>query len=394
MTLSIGLFTYSTKPRGSVVHAACLAEALADAGHAVTLVALDKDGAGFYRSLRVPCVCVRAEPAAPGSEGLIAQRIAELARFLARERPRFDVVHAEDCLVAGGLLAARASLGQALLCRTVHHVEQFESPYLEACQQRSIRGADLVLSVSAATQGEVWSRYGCQARIVESGVDLDRFARGGDGPALRARFAIPEDAPLMLSIGGVEPRKNSLNMLEAFVRARRAVPSLRWLIVGGASIFEHADYRSAFAARLAALSPEDARAVHTVGVLADEDMSSLYAAAGLLLYASLQEGFGLCVLEAMAARCPVVVSRGAPFDEYLDDACALRTDPHDPDAIAWAVVRALRPDPARLSAARARAERFAWPRSANRHVDLYRAALTQRASRHDSEPLQRTPSYA
>jgi hypothetical protein len=52
MTLSIGIFTYSVRPRGSVVHAAALAEALADRGHEVTLYALRKPGDNFYRPLR------------------------------------------------------------------------------------------------------------------------------------------------------------------------------------------------------------------------------------------------------------------------------------------------------------------------------------------------------
>ena len=52
--LSIGIFTYSSKPRGSVVHAAALAEALCALGHRATLYALSKPGEGFYRPLRCP----------------------------------------------------------------------------------------------------------------------------------------------------------------------------------------------------------------------------------------------------------------------------------------------------------------------------------------------------
>jgi glycosyltransferase involved in cell wall biosynthesis len=188
---------------------------------------------------------------------------------------------------------------------------------------------------------------------------------------------------LLLSIGGVEPRKNVLNMLEAFLRARRALPQLHWLIAGGASIFEHARYREQFAARLAQLAPAEARAVLRSGVIADADMPALYAASDLFLYASLHEGFGLCVLEAMAARRPVVVSRGAPFDEYLDERCALFTDPGDPGAIAWAIVHSLscsRADQGRVERAFARAREFSWAESARRHDTLYRQALARAAT--------------
>ena len=62
MTLSVGLFTYSTLPRGSVVHTANLADALHDAGVDVTVYALDKDRRGFYRPLRARLTLVAASP--------------------------------------------------------------------------------------------------------------------------------------------------------------------------------------------------------------------------------------------------------------------------------------------------------------------------------------------
>lgn len=398
--LSIGVFSYSTKPRGSVVHAAALAEALMDAGQDVTLYVLDKDGEGFYRPLRTCCQRMPAGAAAPGSDGLIAQRIGEVAAFVDTARPRHDLVHAEDCLVASGLLAARASLGGALLCRTVHHVEAFESPYLEACQARSIRQAELVLSVSQATRADVLSHYGCHAHVVLNGVDFRRFdcarSRSPAGVddlglralALRSRLGIPAHAPLVVSVGGIEPRKNSLVMLHAFARAREAWPELRWLIAGGASIFEHAEYRAQFEQALRALPPALQAAVVQLGVLEDEEMPALYAAGDALLHAARQEGFGLCVLEAMASGCPVVVSRGAPFDEYLDDGCAERVDPGQPTDVARGLMAALQGRPDRVLAARARAAELSWTRCAERHLALYRAALAERGAAPNTEKEQ------
>lgn len=371
--LSIGMFTYSTRPRGSVVHAAHLAEALYAAGHDVTLYALDKDGGGFFRPLRVPFVRVPARAAPVGTDALIAQRIDELSRYLRVARPRHDVVHAQDCLVASGLTAARASLGDALLCRTVHHVEAFESAFLEACQERSIRAADLVLSVSRATQRDVLASYQRETSLVGSGVDVARFAGAAGGAELRSRFGIPVQARVLLSVGGVEPRKNSLGMLEGFLKAREQLPDLHWLIAGGASILEHGEYRAAFADRVSGLPPAQRAAITQLGVLDDAEIPALFAASDALLHASLQEGFGLCVLEAMAASRPVVVSLGAPFDEYLDDSCALRVDPWQPESIARGVLSALTGDKERVAAARERAQDFAWSRSAERHLALYRA---------------------
>jgi glycosyltransferase-like protein len=395
--LSIGIFSYSTKPRGSVVHAASLAEALARRGHDVTLYVLDKDGQGFYRSFdsglheqgRGPRACgvklafMPAGPAPSAQEALIAQRVDEVASFVTRHRPRHDVVHAEDCLVASGLLAARTNLGSALLVRTVHHVEHFESAYLEACQERSIKQAELCLSVSRATREAVLAQYGVEAKVIENGVDVRRF--GGVPPeaawALRQRLGVPEQAQLVLSIGGVEPRKNSLRALEAFVRARKARPDLCWVIAGGASIYEHADYRAEFDARLERLPERERAAIVRTGVLGDDEMPLLLKGAQVLLHPSLQEGFGLCVLEAMAAGTPVVVSHGPPFDEFLDDTCAERVDASSPVDIARGLLLALSFGARSVPVARARAREFSWERCAARH-EADRSALQARTRSH------------
>src|SRR6185295_6285294 len=108
--LSIGLFTYSTKPRGSVVHATHLAEALTRRGHDVTLYALSKAGDQLYRDVQCRVVYLTAEKAPADPDALIAQRIQEVASGVSRLRPRHDVYHAEDCLVASGLLSKRAEL--------------------------------------------------------------------------------------------------------------------------------------------------------------------------------------------------------------------------------------------------------------------------------------------
>src|SRR6185369_2456796 len=141
---SIGLFTYSTKPRGSVVHATYLAEALTARGHDVTLYALSKAGDHLYRSVACPVVYLTAAAAPAEADALIAQRIREVAHGVAGLAPRHDVYHAEDCLVASGLLSLKSRLGVAPLVRTLHHLEHFESAYLRQCQRRSILEADAV----------------------------------------------------------------------------------------------------------------------------------------------------------------------------------------------------------------------------------------------------------
>ena len=104
---SIGIFTYSTLPRGSVVHAAALADALTDAGWSATLVALDKDGRGFFRPLRAKLALIPAAPAPATTAALVRLRAGEVAGYLRQSAPAFNLHHAQDCLSANGLLSAR-----------------------------------------------------------------------------------------------------------------------------------------------------------------------------------------------------------------------------------------------------------------------------------------------
>ena len=110
--LSIGIFSYSTKPRGSVVHAACLAEALQRKGAQVTLYALSKAGDEFYRPLSCALRLIPAEPAPSDVDALIRQRIAEFRSGIRALGVEHDICHAEDCLAANALVAAKAELGR------------------------------------------------------------------------------------------------------------------------------------------------------------------------------------------------------------------------------------------------------------------------------------------
>ncbi len=378
--LSIGIFTYSTKPRGSVVHAACLAEALQRRGARVTLYALSKSGDDFYRSVACPVRLLRAEAAPTAVDALIRQRIAEFHAGILRLGVQHRIVHAEDCLAANALAAAKAELGGACVVRTVHHVEHFESPYLMACQERSVASADLLLSVSQVTSREVRAAFGREADVISNGVDVARFQHPDTAAlnALRARVGWQPGDTLVASVGGVEQRKNSLQALEAVALAFAQYPALRWVIAGGASIWEHAEYRKAFACRLAELPAALRARITVLGTVPEAQLTALYQASDVLLCPSLQEGFGLCVLEALAAKSAVVVPYGAPFDEYLDDRCASFVDPNSASDIGAALLRLLQNPALRVRSAQAgheRVQRYSWDTVAERHLARYEAAL-------------------
>ncbi|MDB4976719.1 MAG: mfpsA 3 [Myxococcaceae bacterium] len=379
--LSVGLYTYSTQPRGSVVHCAALADALVEKGHSVTVYALAKPGSeSFFRTLEAQLVLIACEPAPQNLEQLIEQRISEFARCVRELSPMHDVHHAQDCLAANALLRGRPKRGAVV--RTVHHVEHFESSSLEHCQARSIYDSDLVLSVSEMTQNDVQRLYGIASERVDNGVERSRFERPARSAVaqLRMRLGLGDErtaSPVLVSFGGIEPRKNTLRLLDAFLGLRRSQPQARWVIVGGASILDHSVYRDEFERRLARASEADQRAVICTGVLSEAEIAASYGLADVVATPSLREGFGLCALEALAAGVPLVASRRAPFTEYLDDRSALLVDPENGSELLEALERAL--------SSEGRAERtrrgiecaqdFCWSRVAEQHQRLYGALL-------------------
>ena len=368
---SVGIFTYSTLPRGSVVHAAALADALADAGWESTLYALDKEGRGFYRPLRAQLRLVPAAPAPPTILELVRLRSRELSGYLERHRPRHDIHHAQDCLTASGLLAARARGCDVTLVRTIHHVERFGDQHLAACQERSIVEASLCLTVSEAAREDVAASFGVETYVVGNGVDARRFGRLDRARLAAVRARMGSGGPVVLAVGGVEPRKNTTRIVQAFARLRARHPGACLWILGGATVLDHGAYRSTFERALAGLDEAGRRAVIELGVVPDDDVPAIFGLADVLATPSLHEGFGLSALEGLAARLPVVASDRAPYTEFLDASCATLVDPLSVDAIADGLDRALARGADLAGEGLARARAHGWDRVAARHADHY-----------------------
>lgn len=389
--LSIALFTYSTRPRGGVVHTLQLGEALAALGQRVHLFALEKPGrSGFYRPTDLPASFIPVDER-PDEEmaDRVARYIDAYVGFLEDEpgaAPGFDVYHAEDCISANALIRLRATGRLPRVVRTVHHVDDFTSPSLISCQHDSIVGPDTVLVVSDWWRRRLAEDYGIDAPIVRNGVDVERFRPAHDAAAReaeRGRLGLA-DSVVVLAVGGVEPRKNSRVLLAAFagVAAELAAATGRrplLAIVGGDTLFDYRDYRAAFDGELERLVADGrlaADAVVRLGPVEDDRLVSLYQAADVLAFPSVREGWGLAVLEAQASGTPVVASDIEVLREYLvDGRDALLVAPDDPAALGRAIVRAVT-EPALAATLRAgglaTARRFDWRSTARRHLEIYR----------------------
>lgn len=372
----IGIFAHSTNPRGGVVHAMQLAEALCDLGEDATLLAPAPRGSRFFRETRcrqvlMPAATMPATSSTQDLEDLVRSRRQDITAFLrAPEAPRFDILHAQDSISALALadLAAEGRIPGFL--RTVHHLDTFASRDLTAWQDEAIHRASRLFCVSRVWQGELAERFGRASVVVGNGVDTSRFTPTPDPrDSLLRRRLLPRGGRMLLALGGIEARKNTLGTLRAFldVLQRPELADLHLVIAGGATLLDHSETRRAFDRLLG--GSEHAGRVVLAGVVDDADMPSLYRNAELLCFPSLQEGFGLCVIEAMASGIPVLVPNGAPFDEYLQGGDAILVDPACDASIADGMLRALRADS--IGHARrhgpARAREFDWRHVVARH---------------------------
>ncbi|RZL94176.1 MAG: MSMEG_0565 family glycosyltransferase [Variovorax sp.] len=391
--LRIGLLTHSVNPRGGVVHTLELAHALHDAGHEVTVIAPATPGQRFFRPVhcRTHLVPVQATPR--DMVQMVGSRIEAFRKSIdsLHRCVRFDVLHAQDPIGANALADLQGDGIIDGFVRTVHHLEVFEAAQLMQWQARGFRSARQVFCVSQMWRERLSTEHGVKASEVANGIDSERFSPAATtaDAALAQRLGLRVGAPLVLAVGGVEGRKNTLRLLEAVVQLREAMPTAQLVIAGGASLLDHAQYNRAFvaAAQASGLAIGPGQPIVLTGPLPDADIPSLYRLADVVAMPSLNEGFGLVVLEALASGAPVVVSRIAPFTEHLLDSDVHWVDPFDAGSIAGALQAAVtQREPARIASAAARlCARFTWSASAARHVRLYREGLRDAAtSRTDS----------
>ena len=395
-SLRIAILTHSTNPRGGVVHALALAEALCARGHEAVVHAPDPTGRGFFRDARCPVVSVAAKAVSGPTVELVRTRIGDyLAHFSTPAACDFDVFHAH-CGISGNALATltRRRLIHGFV-RTVHHIDTFADVQLTRLQERAVVDAGRLLAVGRIWADTLAAEYGAEADVVGNGVDGAVYTpQPGPGDADLARRLGLGGGPVFLSVGGFEARKNTLGIIAGFASARRVHPQAQLVVAGGASLLDHAGYEARCSAALEAegLEVGPGKPVIRTGPMAQADMPALYRLADTLVFPSLKEGYGLCVLEAMASGIPAIVAGRPPFTEYLAPGEALFVDPEDPGAIA-AAMRASLEHPRRaelVAAGREVARAHDWDACAAHHLPAY-AALARGPA---ATPLAATGSAA
>jgi glycosyltransferase involved in cell wall biosynthesis len=202
------------------------------------------------------------------------------------------------------------------------------------------------------------------------------FTCRAGAPAWTPRKAVPAEGPVVF-LGTLEPRKNVATLLDAWERLAAGGRPVPELVLAGGSGGAHG---AALLDRIG--RPPLAGHVRHVGYLEDGAREAFYKQARLLVLPSLDEGFGLPVLEACAAGVPVLASRCGAIPEVGGDA-AVYLDPRDADA--WAsTVETLLASPDRLEGMRARgvarAATFSWTASARALWQAYHGLTDRSAS--------------
>lgn len=372
--LRIALLTYSTKPRGGVIHTMQLAETLQVLGHEVCIFALDKDGTGFCRPVACKYELVPTQLALPSIDRLVQQRIQEYVDYFSQNHLYYDIFHAQDCISANALVMLRDRQQIPHVIRTVHHIDDYNSPYLQECQTRSILAPDLCLCVSHYWQQEIKRQYNIDAGLVLNGVDPKRFSPQRDGleTQLKQRLGL-NGSPIYLTIGGIEPRKNSIRLLQAFAQVLKQHPQAQLVIAGGITLFDYEPYQKQFFAEAEQMGVVVGRSLILPGMIPDIDLPALYRSADAFVFPSVKEGWGLVVMEAIASRIPVITSNQPPFTEFLSPEQALLIDPYSPDAIASAMQSIILPEVADslLQQSESIPFRYTWETSAQMHLNCY-----------------------
>ena len=242
--------------------------------------------------------------------------------------------------------------------------------YARTSIELAARRATRVMTVSESSKRDILRYVHIPAEkidVIYNAYD-ERFGvepREEDVVRVRERFQLHDE--FVLYAGNVKPHKNLERVIQAFdLVRRRGLDRLKLVIIGD----EVSKYT---ALRRAVHRHQLHQYVRFLGYLPEETLAVMYRLAGVFVFPSLYEGFGLPPLEAMASGTPVVTSNVSSLPEVAGDAAVL-VDPYDPQAIADGMYRVLTDETLSADLRRkglARAKQFSWEASVRRVHDIY-----------------------
>jgi glycosyltransferase involved in cell wall biosynthesis len=262
--------------------------------------------------------------------------VGALAAYLATVRP--DVIH--NHMYRAELVGTRAAIALGLIGhRRPYVVSTVHSSRVRSAEDREqlrrlTPHIDQLIAVSHAMERKIVEegRATVPVRLIYNGVDLQRYEQQEPCCTLPEEYGMEPGSRIVGVVARLEPEKGHPTLLEAWPRVLRAVPDAYLLVVGEGS--RRADLeRQASQLRIAH------RVVFTGR---RDDVPAVTAALDVAVLPSYREAQGLTILEAMALSRPVVASNVGGIPEVIEDGVTgLLVSPHDPEALAGAIVRLL-----------------------------------------------------
>jgi len=368
-SVKVAMLTYSTRPRGGVVHALKLSERLRMLGLDITLYSLaradDIDSMrGYFRKVETP---FKIFPYAWHPE--LITRLERMIDSYMKNLPRdADLYHSQDC-VGGTTLARMKERGiiSAPVFRTIHHVDDFAEPRLFEFERRAVGSADHRFVVSKYWQEHLKRDYGFASVIAYNGLDPSDFE------PLPKRIS---KAPTVLFVGGLEPRKGLEYLIKAMETVVGTFPDARMIAVAKTG-FRGTDDWSSYRMLADRLGLTNAIEFHeSVG---QEKLLGFYSDCDVLALPSKNEGWGLSLMEAMACGKPVVASRVGGIPELVRDGTdGILVESGDVNGLADSILRLLKDPALRERMGRAgiqRVKAFTWDSTAKVVLNEYERAL-------------------
>jgi glycogen(starch) synthase len=387
---------------GIGTHVAALVPALAERGVQVTIITPRRGGGDPETKLNHNVTIYRVDPPATTAGDYYSdaqQTNLNLEKFANELWPpgetgkgkgnaRFDMIHAHDWLVAFAADALKR-LHRTPLVATIHATERGRGRgYLTNHTSHAINRVEWslayeawrVITASRFMAEEVQSYFQLppdKIDVIPNGVDPAGFdlLDGVDLSDFRARWARP-DEKIVLFVGRMQSEKGPQVLVEAASRVLSEVPRAQFILAGRGAVVD--------ALRVRALDLGIADRLQVIGFVPDQDRDKLYKIADVAVFPSLYEPFGIVALEAMAAKCPVVVSNVGGLKEVVkDNETGIVVHPDSVDSLSWGILHTLHhPDWAALRAANAYREVckvYSWGPIAEQTLEVYDRVLRERA---------------
>ena len=257
-------------------------------------------------------------------------------------------------LPSGRLRRAVSTFHDLFVLTAEYSTPEFRQRFT-ALARDAARRSDLVIAVSAFTAGQVESLLGVERsrlRVIHHGVHVPSEH---DVPRRREK--------IILHVGAIQKRKNLIRLIQAF---ERLADDWR-LVLAGSAGYEAEDV-------LLRIEESPRRKDITVtGYVSRSTLSELYSRAMVFAFPSLDEGFGMPVLEAMAYGVPVVTSNRSALAEVAGDA-AILVDPTDAEELTHGLRTVIEQDGLRrllCDRGRQRASQWTWRQAIDKTWDVY-----------------------